>query len=318
MANKTLALLAAGCAAALLAQTPQMQLLHDTLAAAPKLPLTAKPFPFVPPNEGWALGIVTAVRMDTNGEIYVLQRGPKADPVLVLDKDGHVLRSWGSGLFTTPHGLRIDPQGNVWTVDGGSSMVLKFTKQGEKLLEIPVGGVPKSPGCDGGLCGATDIAFGPNGRLFISDGYRNARVLEYSREGKKIREWGSAGSGPGQFHLAHGIAYANGNLYVADRENNRVQRFDLDGKFLSEWTNVGKAYSLAYVGGSMYVGAGVLDQTSSGQGSRAPGWLLKVDPANGKILGYVDSDRAHHFIEATPALELMGGSTPDGFLWFRK
>jgi DNA-binding beta-propeller fold protein YncE len=324
LAIVTLVILALAAPVSMLAQQPEavpperLEALKKALAAAARLPLSAKPFPFVKPATDWEVGIVSCVRMDSNGDIYVLHRGLKADPVLVFNSEGHLLRSWGKGLFTTPHGLRIDPDGNIWTVDGGSSMVFKFTKEGKKLLEIPVGGIPDSPDCKGGLCGATDIAFGPNGRIFISDGYRNARVLEYTSDGRKVREWGSAGRGPGQFNLVHGIVYANGTLFVADRENNRVQKFGLDGSFLGEWTNVGKAYSLAFRDGTMYVGAGILSQTSSSQGQRPPGWLLKIDVANGKILAYVDSDRAHHFIEVTPAGELMGGSTPEGFFWFRK
>ena len=108
--------------------------------------------------------------------------------------DGKVVRSWGKGMYTTPHAIRLDPQGNVWTTDAASSMVYKFSPEGKTLLQIEVGGQPTP--C-GGFCSTTDIAFAPNGHLFIADGYRNARILEYSADGKKLREWGSAGTGPG-------------------------------------------------------------------------------------------------------------------------
>ena len=147
--------------------------------------------------------------------------------MIVVDRDGKVVRSWGKGMYTTPHAIRIDPQGNVWTTDAASSMVYKFSPEGKKLMEIEIGGQPTPCGA---FCSTTDIAFAPNGHLFISDGYRNARILEYTADGKKIREWGKAGTGPGEFRLPHSIQIdENGIIYVADRENGRIQQFDQQG-----------------------------------------------------------------------------------------
>src|SRR5258708_40261572 len=104
-------------------------------------------------------------------------------------------------------------------------MVYKFTTQGEKLMEISVGGQPATKS---DFNGTTDIAFAPNGHLFISDGYGNARILEYTAGGKKLREWGSAGTGPGQSHQPPGIAIdADGIIYVPDPQHGRIQRFTL-------------------------------------------------------------------------------------------
>jgi hypothetical protein len=115
----------------------------------------------IPAREpGWDIGYPSAVTMDDAGMIYVLQRGEKADPVLVIDREGKIVRSWGKGLYQIPHSIRIDPQGNVWTVDSGSSMVLKFSPRGEKLMEISVG---EQPAGRGRTNGTSDIAFGPNG-----------------------------------------------------------------------------------------------------------------------------------------------------------
>ena len=136
--------------------------------------------------------MVSWVASDRNGLVYLLQRGDKADPVIVLDRTGKIVRSWGKGMYTTPHAIRIDPQGNVWTTDAASSMVYKFSPEGKTLLQIEVGGQPTP--C-GNFCSTTDIAFASDGHLFIADGYRNARILEYSADGKKLREWGSAGTG---------------------------------------------------------------------------------------------------------------------------
>jgi streptogramin lyase len=106
---------------------------------APKSALERTQIKLQAPAAGWEIGYPSAVTMDNAGSIYVLQRGEKADPLLVLNRDGKVVRSWGKGLYKIPHSIRIDPQGNIWTVDSGSSMVLKFSPQGEKLMEISVG-----------------------------------------------------------------------------------------------------------------------------------------------------------------------------------
>src|SRR5262249_19076485 len=161
----------------------------------PRLQLERTELAIDAPAPGWALGMVSSVAVDRKGTIYLLQRGDAADPVVVVNREGRVLRSWGKGLYKIPHSIRLDPAGHVWTVDAASSVVLEFTPEGKKLLEIQVGGQPASPRSP--FCGTTDIAFAPNGRLLISDGYANARILEYTAEGKRVREWGTAGTGLG-------------------------------------------------------------------------------------------------------------------------
>ncbi len=256
--------------------------LRALIEASPKLPFTATDFNVQPPNSDWEMGMVSWVALDGKGTVYLLQRGEKADPVLAVDHEGHLLRSWGKGLYKIPHSIRIDPQGNVWTVDASSSVVLKYSPQGQKLMEIDVGGQPENSRST--FNGTTDIAFGPNGRLFISDGYGNARILEYTADGKRVREWGSAGTGPGQFHLPHSIVVdEDGIIYVADRENGRIQRFDLDGKYLGEFANLGRTYSLKLSGGALWAGMAPLNEPTG-----APGWLVKMDRKTGKILGYVE------------------------------
>jgi DNA-binding beta-propeller fold protein YncE len=254
--------------------------------------------------------MVSSIAVDRSGTIYLLQRGDKADPVVAVDRSGRVLRSWGKGMYTIPHSIRIDPVGNVWTVDAASSVVLEFTPEGKKLLEIRVGGQPASPRSP--FCGTTDIAFAPNGRILVADGYANARILEYTAEGRRVREWGSAGTGQGQFHLPHGIAIdEDGVVYVADRENGRIQRFDLDGRYLGEWSNLGKTFALKAAAGALWIATQPRDQPNG-----APGWLMKVDRRTGKVLGCVESIRQHS-IEVTPVGELMSGPGPDRVLWFR-
>src|SRR5262249_15903859 len=140
------------------------------------------------------------------------------------------------------------------------------------------------------LCGTTDVAFGPDGRLFISDGYGNARILEYSAEGKRLKVWGSSGTGPGQFQIPHGIAWDGKTIYVAERTNARVQRFDADGRYLGEWTHLGRPFALKFIRGALWISIMTLEQ---GQGARASPWVLKVDPANGRVLGQMESIGPH-------------------------
>jgi hypothetical protein len=252
------------------------------IEAAPKLPLKQTDLVVHLP-EGKELGMVSWIARDPKTDVtWLIQRGDKADPVIAVDREGRVLHSFGKGLYEIPHAIRLDPEGNVWTVDAGSSTILKFSPKGEKLLQIDVGGQPepaRSP-----FNGTTDIAFAPKGRIFITDGYGNNRVLEYTADGRKVREWGSAGDGPGQFHLPHSIVVDENNiLYIADRENGRIERFDLDGRYLGEIPNLGRTYSLKLgANGTLWAGMAPLNEPTG-----APGWLVKLDRRTGKILGYV-------------------------------
>ena len=289
----------------------QAAALRALVAQAPKLPLERTQVKIQAPAPGWEIGYPSAVSMDAAGDIYVLQRGEKADPVLVLSRDGKIIRSWGKGMYKIPHSIRIDPEGNIWTVDSSSSMVLKFTPQGEKLMEISVG---EQPAGRGATNGTTDIAFGPNGRLFISDGYGNARVLEYTSKGERVRQWGSAGTGPGQFRQPHGIAVDDqGIIYVADRQNARLQRFDLNGKYLGEWDDLGRVTTVAFRDGNLWIGT-----QFNNQPNEADGWHMKIDRKTGKILGYTESGHSHHILNVNRRGELLAGARPDIVWWFHK
>jgi hypothetical protein len=116
--------------------------LSQIVQRSPLLSLQATELRAQPPQAGWQLGMVSWIAVDRQGLIYLLQRGDKADPIIVLDREGHVVRSWGKGMFTLPHALRIDPEGNVWTTDAATSVVYQFSPSGKKLMEIHVGGQP--------------------------------------------------------------------------------------------------------------------------------------------------------------------------------
>ena len=259
-----------------------------------------------------AAGLSSRLRATSSplGIIYILQRGDKADPVIAINRDGQILRSWGKGMFTNAHSIRIDPKGNIWTVDAASSIVYQFTPEGKQLLRIDVGGLPAKPAS--AFCGTTDIAFA-KGRIFISDGYANNRVVEYGPTGQKVREWGSSGQKPGQFHLPHAIAVdSEGLLYVADRENGRIQRFTLEGKYLGEWTHLGKTFSLK-IGKDNDLWLGTQPHNVA---NGVECWLARVNRSTGKILGAIESG-GHHSIELNGNGEPMTGARPNKILWFR-
>lgn len=296
--------------------------LRNLIRETPRLALEQVPLADRLPNAA-SLVTVSSVAAGRDGVVYVLQRGDQADPVIAVNTEGRVLRSWGKGMFAVPHSIRVDPEGNLWTVDAGSSVLLQFTPEGKKLRQIDVGELATGKDClTPVLCGTTDVAFGPDGRLFISDGYGNARILEYTRDGKRVRAWGSKGTGPGQFQIPHGIATDGKVLYVADRTNARIQRFDLDGRYLGEWTHLGRPFALKISGGALWVAAMTLEAAGQGQPNRASPWLLKVDPASGKPLGQIELPGPHS-IDVNNAGELFaggccGGSNPTAFFWLRR
>ena len=288
--------------------------LRAMIEAAPKLPLEQTDLAMTLP-EGQELGMVSWVARDPkSGVTWLIQRGEKAPPVIAVDPKGRVVHAFGQGLYKIPHAIRIDPDGNIWTVDAGSSMVIKFNPNGDKLLQIDVGGQPENS--RSAFNGTTDIAFAPGGRLFISDGYGNARILEYSRDGKMVHQWGTAGTGPGQFHLPHSIVIDRQNIiYVADRENGRIEKFDFDGKFLGEIPNLGRTYSLKIAtDGNLWAGMQPLNEPTS-----SPGWIVKLDRSTGKVLGYVpvrDKGGLHSVEEVGKGQPMTNEGTK--VIWFRK
>ncbi len=284
--------------------------LRQLVAEAPQLALERVDIQLQPPSPGWEIGYPSAVTMDAKGDIYILQRGTNADPVIVVNREGKVLRSWGKGMYTIPHAIRVGPDGNIWTTDSASSMILEFTPEGKKIFEIAVGGQPEGKRPPNGT---TDVAFGPNGHVYVSDGYGNARVLEYTAEGKLVRQWGSAGTGPGQFVQPHGIAVdPDGIIYVADRRNGRLQRFDPTGRYLGEFDDLGMVTSVAFVHDELWIGS-----QQRNESTQSDGWIMKIDRRTGKILGLIDSAHGHHVVNVTMNGDVLAGGYPLTPLWFR-
>lgn len=209
--------------------------------------------------EGRALGSATGVDVNNRGEVHVFHRAnrvwvepfpsdPIPEPTIdVFDAaDGRHLRAWGAGLFIMPHGLSIDAEENVWVTDVALHQVFKFSRDGQLLMTLGQRGVP---GDDADHFNRpTDVAVLSDGSFLVSDGYRNTRVMRFDATGRFVSQWGTPGTGPGQFNVPHGLKVdASGRVYVADRQNDRVQVFEADGRFIAEWNDplIGRPYSLA-------------------------------------------------------------------------
>lgn len=252
-------------------------------AEPPLVAVGSAPLAVTARQSGWELGRVSWAAADREGLIYLLQRGEKADAVVVVARDGRVVRSWGRGMYGVAHSIRVDPQGNVWTTDANTSIVRKFSPEGKELLTIDLGPTPAACGeRRWRTCGTTDVAFAPNGHVYVADGYWNARVVELTAEGRRVREWGTKGAGRGELDTPHSIVVdERGVVYVADRGNDRVQRFTLEGRWLGEWRTPGSPFSLALVGGTLWMGVGRRTPAGALQPT-----LVKADARTGRVSGY--------------------------------
>jgi DNA-binding beta-propeller fold protein YncE len=185
----------------------------------------------------WELNDVAAVGVDSKDQVYVFNRGEH--PMIVFDRQGNYLRSWGEGIFRRAHGLHIDQHDNLYCTDDGDHTVRRCTPSGKIELTIGVPGKPAPFMSGEPFHRCTHTALSPRGEIYVSDGYGNARVHKFSPTGKLLMSWGESGSGPGQFNIVHNIATDDdGWVYVADRENHRVQVFDGNGKYETQWNNL--------------------------------------------------------------------------------
>jgi DNA-binding beta-propeller fold protein YncE len=194
------------------------------------------------------LGEVVGVACDADDRVYLFARGTPS--VSFFERDGRAITCWADGLFTRPHGICVGPDGAVYCTDDFGHAVHVFTSDGRPRLTLGTSGKPSATGATsidyrtikqsaGPFNYPTNVAIAPSGDLFIADGYGNARIHHFSPDGRLLHSWGEPGSGPGQFHVPHGIAVdADGIVYVADRENSRIQRFNAHGAVIDAWTDV--------------------------------------------------------------------------------
>jgi len=235
--------------------------------------------------EGWTFKECAAVGVDSKDNVYVFNRG--AHPMIIFDRNGKFLRSWGEGIFPRAHGLTMGPDDTMFCTDDGDHTVRKCTLDGRVLLTLGTSGKPAPFMSGKPFNRCTHVAIDPrNGDFYVSDGYGNARIHKYSPSGKLLFSWGESGTEPGQFNIAHNIGTdKDGWVYLADRENQRVQVFDANGKYETQWVNMARPCGL-YVDQSkelVYVGElGVA--IGSNRDARGLGPRVSIYDTQGNVL----------------------------------
>jgi DNA-binding beta-propeller fold protein YncE len=194
--------------------------------------------------DGYSFKEVGGVGVDAQDNVYVFNRG--AHPMMVFDRGGNFLRSWGEGIFPRAHGITMAPDDTMFLSDDGDHTVRKCTLDGKVLFMLGTSGKPAAFMSGDPFNRCTHVAIDPrNGDFYVSDGYGNARVHKYTPDGKLLFSWGESGTDPGEFNIVHNIATdKDGWVYVADRENHRIQVFDPNGKFETQWVNMARPCGL--------------------------------------------------------------------------
>jgi DNA-binding beta-propeller fold protein YncE len=265
--------------------------------------------------EGWTFGRVSAVATDSSNQVFVFHRGETADPLVVFDAEGNYVRSFGRGMFGNEHGLRIDRHDNVWITDNGDHQVMKFSNDGELLMTLGIKGEPGTT--DDTFNRPADITFGPNDELYVADGYGNNRVVKFDAEGNFVATWGTPGSGPGEFDLVHSVAVdSQGQVYVSDRENNRIQIFDENGEFLRMWTHLGATQNIFITPDDQVWVITHRDNIENITYDTLAGRIMRIDIETGEILGAMESPG--HWIDVAETGEIFIGSlTGNVFRWYQ-
>ncbi len=249
----------------------------------------------VPP--GVEIGVVTGVVVDSQDRVYVCQQ-QKDPPILVFDREGNFLTSWGTDFINEPHTMFIDQDDVIFLADRGEHVALKLTTEGRKLLELGNRGQPSDTGCfeDEGIVPRaagpfnrpTRLSPSPSGDLYVSDGYRNSRVHRFSGQGDLISSWGEPGtSAPSEFFSPHCLwVDGAGNVYVCDRKNNRIQIFSPQGEYLRQWTNVQLPTDL-------HIAADGVFYLAERESNEAPASLLTLRDDQGKVIAKWNTPRSH-------------------------
>ncbi|HEY4214138.1 MAG TPA: peptidyl-alpha-hydroxyglycine alpha-amidating lyase family protein [Steroidobacteraceae bacterium] len=194
------------------------------------------------------VGDVAAVAVDERDRVFLFTRGEH--PMIVLDREGNVLRTWGHGLFKHAHGLHIGPDGTLYCTDDVDHTVRHCTAEGKLLMQLGVPGKPASFMTNSPFHRCTHTALSPQGDVYVSDGYGNACIHKFTPDGRHLTTWGRSGCSPGEFFLPHNLVCdADGWVYVADRENHRVQVFDGEGRYETQWNNLHRPCALCATGG---------------------------------------------------------------------
>jgi len=309
------------------------------LAAVAIFPLRADDQPNSQPNpyrtiENWAKlpegrtwGSTSAVDVDRNGNIWVGERcgrnscvdRPDA-PILEFDPSGKLIKSFGEGMFAFPHGICVDPDGNIWITDapgkaGKGHVAIKFSPEGKVLMTLGKPGVPGNALDE--FYSPSDVAVAPNGDIFVADGHdppSNMRIMKFNKEGKFIKTWGKPGTAPGEFNGPHALAFdSRGRLFVGDRTNNRIQIFDQDGKFLDQWTQFSRPSGIFIDKNDVIYVSDSESKDANGYGHH-PGWKrgIRVGSAKtGEVTAFIpdpEPDPDHSFTSGAEgiAADAMG------------
>lgn len=258
--------------------------------------VTPNPYDMVPGiwaelPEGRSWGATSAVYYAGEGHIWVAERcggngncldTPELDPILLIDPNGRVVKSFGAGILVWPHGIHVDPFGNVWIADArGDSermkghQVHKFSSEGELLLSLGLAGIAGKG--ENIFDQPNDVLVTPNGDIFVADGHSadgNNRIVKFNSAGEYIMEWGGTGTGPGQLIVPHDLAMdSSGRLFVADRSNSRIQIFEQDGTWVATWTQFGRPSGLFIDSSDILY---VADSESNTGPGRNPGWYRGI------------------------------------------
>ena len=329
MKRGTLAVLCLLAAARSFGQEPVPEIRFDANADFVKLPTDLY------------LGEVGGVAVNSKGHVFVFSRGNATGPafgataaqLLEFDKDGKFVREIGKNLYawSFAHVVRVDRDDNIWAVDKGSDMVVKFNPEGRVVMVFgrkkeasdeaaPWTRVtPPRPAIDGNFRQPTDVTWDTQGNIFISDGYINSRVAKFDRNGDWVKSWGEKGTRPGEFDTPHSIAAdARGNIYVADRGNRRIQVFDPDGKFLCEM----KVSDVPVPADARpAIGNRPTVDTAATQLPGAP-WAICIPPGPGQVLYAADAypGRIYKLTLDGKLLGVLGkaGKQPKQFGWIHE
>lgn len=236
---------------------------------------------------GWSHPDVAGVCTDSSGNVLLYCRGDH--PVIIYDRDGNFIDSWGEGMFSyRTHGMFMRGDDQMFLVDDGGNSVGRYSLEGKLLQQIGPKGELSDTGYNGSDAATithpgppfnrpTNLAVAPSGDLYVSDGYGNCRIHRYSDEGELLQSWGEPGVGPGEFHVPHSAwVHTDGRVFVADRQNDRIQIFGPTGEYLSEWTDVQRPQDIFIKDGLVYIGELVYHK---GDASFRRGPILEEEPS---------------------------------------
>jgi sugar lactone lactonase YvrE len=267
--------------------------------------------------QGRTWGSTAGIDIDPDGtSVWVFERcgantcaGSNLPAILKFDASGKLIKSFGEGMFVFPHGIYVHRDGTVWVTDaqgkdGKGHQVFKFSPDGKLLLTLGKAGVT-GDGPDT-FNAPSDVLVAPNGDIFVGDGHggnTNARIVKFSPDGKFIKTWGKKGTAPGEIDTPHGLAFdSRGRLFVADRNNNRIQIFDQDGKFLDQWPQFSRLSGIYIDKNDVLYGA-----DSESNAMRHPGWKRGIRIGSAK-----DGSVTAFIPDPEPNPDKVGSSAAEG------